>query len=84
MPNRVDMYSEEGVTAWHNSEVHPEGFIEMASFFKDAEAYPFALNDKAAVNDIVTEELDRFFYGNQTVEDTLANIEERGNTELAR
>ncbi len=84
MPNRTNMYTQEWIDQWHNPDVHPEGFVAMTSFFKDSKPFPFALNDKAAINDIITEELDKFFYGQQSVEDTLQAIEQRGQAELGK
>lgn len=85
MPNRVDMYSEEGVKQWHNPDkVHPEGFLELAPFFADAQPYPFALGSSIAVRDIVVEELAKYFNDDQSVEETLENIDRRSAEELAR
>lgn len=84
MPNRVDMYSEEGVKAWHDPKVHPEGFLELNSFFKDAEAYPFVTIQKYVVQDIVSEEFEKYYNGDQNVDDTLSNIDTRVAEELAR
>lgn len=84
MPNRKSLYSEEGVKKWYNKSVHPEGFASLAAFFKDAEAYPFALIAQNKVSDIITEETDKLWYSGQSVDDTLKNIESRGNAELAK
>ncbi|WP_077623296.1 ABC transporter substrate-binding protein [Sediminibacillus massiliensis] len=84
MPNRVDMYSEEGVKAWYNEAVHPEGFLELAPFFKDAEAYPFALGTSIAVRDIINEEMEVYINGDQTLEEAMDKIDKRSAEELAK
>lgn len=84
MPNRKSLYSEEGVAKWYNKSVHPDGFKDMVPYFADAAVYPFALTDKSKINDINTEEMDKFWYSNQSVDDTAANIEKRVNEELAK
>ncbi|MFB5265370.1 ABC transporter substrate-binding protein [Paenibacillus enshidis] len=84
MPNRTDLYTEEGIAKWYNDKVHPAGFKELVPFFQDAEAYPFSLIRQNKVNDIITEETDKLWYSGQSVDDTLANIETRANVELAQ
>lgn len=84
MPNRQSLYTEEGIAKWYNEEVHPEGFNEMVSYFKDAKVYPNALISNNKVNSIITEELDKFYYGGESVEVITENIDRRSAEELAR
>ncbi|MCZ8516430.1 sugar ABC transporter substrate-binding protein [Paenibacillus filicis] len=84
MPNRKSLYTEEGMKKWLNSKVHPEGFASLASYFKDAQPYPFTLITQNKVNDIITEETDKLWYSGQSVGDTLKNIESRSNAELTK
>ncbi|MBO1514569.1 ABC transporter substrate-binding protein [Metabacillus bambusae] len=84
MPNRQSLYTEEGIAKWYNEEVHPEGFKEMVSYFKDAKVYPNALISNNKVNSIITEELDKFYYGGESVEVVTENIDRRSAEELAR
>lgn len=84
MPNRRSLYTEEGIAKWYNEEVHPEGFKDLAMFFAEAEAYPFTLITENKVIDIINEETDKLWYSNQSVDDTLKNIETRSNAELAK
>jgi multiple sugar transport system substrate-binding protein len=84
MPNRKSLYTEEGIQKWYNKSVHPDGFLSLAAFFRDAEPYPFALITQNKVNDIITEETDKLWYSGQSVDDTLKNIESRANVELGK
>ncbi len=84
MPNRKSLYTEEGIARWYNDKVHPEGFKDMVSYFNDAKEYPFALIRQSKVNDIITEEMDKFWYADQTADKTVENIESRANVELAK
>lgn len=84
MPNRKSLYTEEGVNKWFNDKVHPAGFKELLPYFSNAEVYPFPMITKNIVNDIITEETDKLWYSGQSVDDTLKNIENRSNKELAK
>jgi multiple sugar transport system substrate-binding protein len=84
MPNRKSLYTEEGVAKWYNDKVHPEGFKQLVPYFRDAKVYPFALIRQNKVNDIITEEMDKFWYSGQSVDKTVENIESRSNAELAK
>jgi multiple sugar transport system substrate-binding protein len=84
MPNRRSLYTEEGVKKWYNEAVHPEGFKDLVMFFAEAEAYPFTLITENKVIDIINEETDKLWYSDQSVDDTLKNIETRSNAELAK
>lgn len=84
MPNRRSLYTEEGIAKWYNKDVHPDGFKELVMFFAEAPAWPFTLIRENKVNDIIGEETDKLWYANQSVDDTLSNIEKRANAELAK
>jgi multiple sugar transport system substrate-binding protein len=84
MPNRRSLYTEEGIAKWYNADVHPEGFKDLVMFFAEAEAYPFTLITENKVIDIINEETDKLWYSDQSVDDTLKNIETRSNAELAK
>ncbi|MDF2958605.1 MAG: family carbohydrate transporter substrate-binding protein [Paenibacillus sp.] len=83
MPNRKTLYSDEGIKKWYNDKVHPQGFMELIPYIRDAEADPRTLITNLKVNSIITEEMDKFLYSGQTADVTLQNIETRGNRELA-
>jgi multiple sugar transport system substrate-binding protein len=84
MPNRKSLYTEEGIAKWYDPAVHPEGFKEMAPYFLNALIEPTSMNSKSIVNDIITEEIDKFLHGGQAIDATLTNIEQRVNVELAK
>jgi len=84
MPNRTALYTEEGIARWFNPDVHPEGFMDVIPFIRDAVAYPFAFNVRPATMDIIAEELGAFFNGGKPLDETLTDIESRVNEELAR
>lgn len=84
MPNRQSLYTPEGIEKWYNANVHPEGFKEMVAFFKDAKAFPNALVGNNKVGSIITEELDKFYYGGEAVNVVTENIDRRATEELGR
>jgi len=84
MPHRTEYYTEEGIAKWYNPEVHPEGFTDMAPYFEDALVEPWAINSNLKAKDIYLEEMSNFFTANQPIGETLANIEQRVNDELAK
>lgn len=84
MPNRVDMYTEEGISTWYNEEVHPEGFLELVPFFKEAQAYPFALGTKIAVRDAISEEMEEYFNDDKSLDEALENIDSRSMEALSK
>lgn len=84
MPNRKSLYTADGINKWLNPQVHPDGFKQLVPYFLEARPYPFALIRQNKVNDIITEEMDKFWYANQPVDVTVANIEARANEELVK
>jgi multiple sugar transport system substrate-binding protein len=83
LPHKKEYYTEEGIAKWYNPDVHPEGFTDMAPYFANSVVEPMAMNTNLKVNDIFLEELGKFFTGAQSVDVTLANIEQRANEEFA-
>jgi multiple sugar transport system substrate-binding protein len=83
MPHKKEYYTEEGIAKWYNPDVHPEGFTDMAPYFENALVEPFSMNTKLKVNDILIEELGKFFTGSEDVNTVLSNFEERANAEFA-
>ncbi|WP_307893945.1 ABC transporter substrate-binding protein [Bacillus swezeyi] len=84
MPNRQSLYTPEGMKKWYNPDVHPEGFKEMAAFFRDAKPYPNAMVSNNKVGSIITEELDQFYYDGKPVDEVTENIDRRTAEELAK
>ncbi|WP_175639288.1 ABC transporter substrate-binding protein [Metabacillus schmidteae] len=84
MPNRTSLYTEEGIEKWFNADVHPKEFKELVPYFQNAAVDPFAINKLNQIDDIMIEELDKFWYDGQPSEDILANIERRVNEEFAK
>ncbi|MBD8067890.1 sugar ABC transporter substrate-binding protein [Bacillus sp. PS06] len=84
MPNRLSLYSEEGIAQWFNEDVHPEGFKELVPYFQNAAVDPFAINKLNQIDDIMIEELDKFWYDGQPSDTILTNIERRVNDEFSK
>jgi len=82
MPNQKKNYTEEGIAKWYDPNVHPEGFTDMVSYFENALVEPTAINSDLKADDIIIEEFGLFLTGEQSIEVTLQNIEDRGNEEL--
>lgn len=82
MPNRQSLYTDEGIKKWYNEDVHPEGFKEMATFFRDAKPYPNAFLSNNKVSSIITEELDKFYYDGVSIDRVAERIDKRSNVEM--
>jgi len=85
MPNRISLYSEEGINKWLTEGVHPEGFKDLVPYFMNAKVYPYATLGAGAqkINENTTAELDKYFLINQDVKTTVQNIEKMTNEVLA-
>ncbi len=78
MTNRRELYKPENLDKWFNPEVHPADFPKMTSIFEFAHVKPTTIaNNGAEVMTICDEEAQKFFFQNQSAEDTLANLETR-------
>ncbi|WP_017434282.1 ABC transporter substrate-binding protein [Saccharococcus caldoxylosilyticus] len=84
MPNRKSLYTDEGIKKWYNEDVHPEGFKEMVTYFRDAKPYPNAFLSNNKVSSIITEELDKFYYNGESLGKVVERIDKRSNEELAK
>lgn len=83
LPNHKSLYTEEGIAKWLTDGVHPEGFTDLIPYFLNSKTYPYALLSSQRIQDNTTAELDKFFYGAQSVDDTVKNIEKQTNDILA-
>jgi multiple sugar transport system substrate-binding protein len=83
MPNRVSLYTEEGIERWYNDDVHPEGFRDLIPFIKNAEILPYTKILTNEVHTVTQDELEKFFYDNQSFDDVAPGIEEKVNQLLA-
>ncbi len=77
LPNRLDMYTEEGMKEWINPEVHPEGFENITKFITDySRLVPLILIDNE-IYDIIVDDMDLFFDADQPLDEVLEQIEEK-------
>lgn len=83
MPNRISLYSDEGIDRWYNEEVHPEGFRELVPYIREAKAYPYTQMLTTEILNNTIDELEKFWYDDQPIDVTTANIEEMVNRLLA-
>ena len=83
MPNRISMYAPDIVEQWYVEEVHGEDYLKMLDYFRDSAVGPTALQKTSKAEDILAEETQLFFEGEQTVEETMKNIDGRTNEALA-
>jgi len=82
LPNYVDMYEEENIDIWMNPEVYPEDFTDMFDYFTKYEViWPFVFTPAEAV-DIIMEEVDKFFYDGDPIDEVTERIKERVNPML--
>lgn len=86
LPDRKSLYTEEGRKKWFNEKVYGpwQEFKPMVDFFLKAEPYPFSLITKAKVYDIWSEEIQNYFQAGKKLEQVLADLQRRGNEELAK
>lgn len=83
LPNHKSLYTEEGIQKWLTAGVHPDGFKDMIPYFTSSKPYPYALLSSQKIQEDTTAELDKFFIGNQSVDDTVKNIETLANKDIA-
>lgn len=83
LPNHKSLYTEEGIRKWLTPGVHPDGFKDMIPYFTSSKPYPYALLSSQKIQEDTTAELDKFFIGNQSVDDTVKNIETLANKDIA-
>ena len=77
MPNRTEMYTDQGIREWLDPTVHPPGFNEVIPFFtKYARVHPAIMVSKEAW-DILAEELDYFWHDDQELDAVLQRLTDR-------
>lgn len=85
MPNQKDLYQEENIDSWFNTEVYPEEWRDLIDVFYNAKDKPTdKLSNVNSINDAVDEEMQAFYYADQDSETTLNNIERRINSILGK
>lgn len=83
MPNQKDLYEEENIDSWFNTEVYPEEWRDLIDVFYNAKDKPTdKLSNVNSINDAVDEEMQAFYYADQDADTTLQNIESRINSIL--
>lgn len=83
LPNHKSLYTEEGIQKWLTPGVHPDGFKELIPYFTSSKTYPYALLSSQKIQEDTTAELDKYFLSNQTLDQTVQNIENVVNKSLA-
>lgn len=83
MPNRVSLYSAEGIEKWYNEDVHPEGFRDLIPYIREAHPYPYSMLYRNEINTITNDELENFWYDNQPIGEVLKNIDRQVNAILS-
>jgi len=84
MPNRLSLYTAQGMERWLNPEVHPEGYEGIAEYFRDyLELIPSCFIPQKAAD--IIEEQTQLIWTNeeQAVEPTMKELVERVNAVLA-
>lgn len=83
MPNQKDLYEEENIDLWFNTEIYPEEWRDLIDVFYNAKDKPTdKLSNVNSINDAVDEEMQAFYYADQDADTTLQNIENRINSIL--
>ena len=85
MSNRKYLYEPENYDIWLSHDVYPEGWEDLVPLFKDG-VFRTTGNIPAAneVIDMLTEEIENYFYNDQDVETTLDNMTRRANSIMSR
>ncbi|MBA7716112.1 hypothetical protein ES703_125176 [subsurface metagenome] len=84
MPNRLSLYTPQGMERWLNPAVHPEGYEGIAEYFRDyLELIPYCFTPQE-VQDIIEEETQLIWTDEkQAVEPVMKRLVERVNAVLA-
>jgi len=83
LPNHKSLYTEEGIKKWLTEGVHPAGFKDMIPYFTSSKTYPYALLSSQKIQEDTTAELDKFFLVDQSLDQTVQNIEKVVNQDIA-
>lgn len=84
MSNRTRLYDPANYGEWM-TELHPEGFENLAELFKNANVRTTDLTPNASeVRSMLQEEIEKFFYQDQDAVITLENMTRRANEILSR
>ncbi|WP_068620307.1 ABC transporter substrate-binding protein [Paenibacillus tuaregi] len=83
LPNHKSLYTEEGIQKWLTAGVHPDGFKDLIPYFTSSKPYPYALLSSQRIQEDTTTELDKFFLSDQSLDQTVQNIETVVNKSLA-
>ncbi|MFW6030709.1 MAG: ABC transporter substrate-binding protein [Halanaerobiales bacterium] len=74
MPNREFMYTKEGIKEWFNPDVHPENFVDLAQYFRDARLEVAVMPPQEAWDTLHLEELEKIWFDNQDVVDVTEDL----------
>jgi multiple sugar transport system substrate-binding protein len=85
LPNRYSLWEDgpNGIDGWYDDERLGPYYREMKTYLRDAVVDPSALQKANICTDIIREECERYLKEDLPVDQALANIEKRTNTELA-
>lgn len=83
LPNHKSLYTEAGIQKWLTPGVHPDGFKELIPYFTSSKTYPYALLSSQKIQEDTTAELDKYYLSNQTLDQTVQNIENVVNKSLS-
>lgn len=84
MPNRMTLYTPEGMKKWLNPKVHPKEFADTIPYYTDCvNTYPFIFAPRRA-EDTIKEELDYFWFEDQPLDKVMPRLASRINSILAQ
>ncbi|MBX5272699.1 sugar ABC transporter substrate-binding protein [Rhizobium sp. NLR17b] len=85
MPNRLSMYEPEKLKTWYDPAVYPEGWINMKSLWTTSGLRWFdQITHADEVYNIMSDELQSFFYSNKPLDQVLPEAQSRVNEAMAQ
>ncbi|MFC5471657.1 extracellular solute-binding protein [Cohnella suwonensis] len=84
LPNRKSLFSEEGISKWLTPGVHPDSFKDLIPYFTESAVYPYSMLASQQMQNDTNAELDKFFFGKQSADDTSASIEKMVNEDFTK
>lgn len=84
LPNRMALYTPEGVKKWLNPKVHPKEFADIIPYYTNyVYTYPFIFVPRK-IQDTINEELDCFWFGGEPLDKVMPRLTNRVNSMLAQ
>jgi multiple sugar transport system substrate-binding protein len=85
MPNRLSMYTPEGLKTWYDPAVYPEGWLNMQHLWTQGQLRWFdRIKHTDEVYSITADELQSYFYSDRSLDQVLPEMQQRVNEAMQK